>query len=124
MSGKTFEGQVARMGWEPGAQPRPELVDQILDYHGRGMRREIGPTLWGVACGALIGVLLKGIALEAAPWGPGTGTIGAVIAALALAGFAGTLTVAFWGAWRARTRPEILQFGSINLLTLLVVFLV
>lgn len=124
MSGKTFEGQLTRIGWEPGARPRPELVDDILDYHGRGGRRDIGPTLLGVAFGALLGLLLKGMALDGSPWGAGTGLFGDVIGAIALCGFLGAVLVAFLAALRAKTQPELLQFASINLLTLLIVYMV
>jgi len=124
VSGKSFEGQVSRMGWEPGARPRPELVDRILDHHGHDAGRDIGPSLLGVALGALLGLLLKGMGLDGSPWGAGTGFFGDLIGALALGGFAAAVLAAVLGAMRAKSNPELLQFASINLLTVLIVYLV
>jgi len=123
VSGKTFEGQVARMGWEPGARPRPELVDLILDHHGRGQRRQIGPTLWGVALGALVGVLLKGLGLAGSPWGPESGLTWNVIATVTALGLVCAIAAVVWGVMKARHRPMVMQFASINLLTLGIVAL-
>ncbi|TNJ41652.1 hypothetical protein [Phaeobacter sp. B1627] len=125
MSGKTFQGQVDRMSWVPGAQPRPELVDAILSHHGKATpQREIAPTLMGVVMGALIGVLLKGMALPGVPWGPETGLIGLLVGSVALLGFGASVAAAGLAIVIGRRHPHLLQWASVNLLTVLIVVLV
>ena len=124
MGGKTFQGQVDRMSWVPGAEPRPELVEAILSHHGQAaQRREIGPTLMAVAMGALIGLLLKGMALPGVAWGPETGVIGAVVGSVALLGFGASVAAAGLAFVIGRRHPLLLQWASVNLLTLVVVLL-
>lgn len=124
MSGKRFEAQVARLDWQPGARPRAELVDSVLQHHGRDSAREIAPAVWGVLVGALIGLLLKGMSLESAAWGPGSGLLGLGIGAVALSGLLASIFVAAKAARLGRKAPRLLQFASINLLTLALVQLV
>ncbi|WP_239321631.1 hypothetical protein [Epibacterium sp. Ofav1-8] len=118
MSGKTFQGQVTRLGWEAGAKPRPELVDLILDQHGRGQRREIGPTVLGVAFGAVVGLLLKALVLETALGDAQGGWVAVALTAAGVLGLASAVGLAAWAVLRAGKRPVLLQFASINLLTL------
>ena len=124
MSGKSFEAQVARLEWEPGARPRPELVESVLRHHGRDTRREFAPGVWGVVLGALIGLLLKGLTMESAAWGPGSGWVGLAVGAVAVLGLLGSIGFAAKAATLGRKSPKLLQFASINLLTLALVQLV
>nr|WP_175582270.1 hypothetical protein [Phaeobacter sp. HF9A] len=110
------------MGWEPGARPRPELVEAVLKQHGRADRREIGPMLWGVTLGALLGLLLKGLTGPVA--GSEIGLIGQLAVMLGLAGLLASVILALVAALRAEQRPKLFQFAAINLLTLAIVQLV
>ncbi|KUP92489.1 hypothetical protein [Tritonibacter horizontis] len=125
MSGKTFEGQVARMGWVPGAEPRPELVEAILRHHGKPVAlRDITPTVLGVCVGALIGLLIKGLALATLPWGADGGWLGMLAGLMALLGGLMSVAGAVFAAMVSRRHPVLMQFASVNLLTLLIVIYV
>nr|WP_255729575.1 hypothetical protein [Epibacterium sp. Ofav1-8] len=94
------------------------MVDLILDQHGRGQRREIGPTVLGVAFGAVVGLLLKALVLETALGDAQGGWVAVALTAAGVLGLASAVGLAAWAVLRAGKRPVLLQFASINLLTL------
>lgn len=121
MRGTVVQTGNGRSVWQPGARPRPELVESILACHGRGQGRALAPTLWGVVLGALIGLSMKASGLEQVLAQGRVEATELMLPHWVLLGLGAAFLHAVGAALLAGKYPKFLQFSSIQLLTLALV---